>query len=41
MIEKLFVIGVYCAVIGVPFLIIGAFCEWYFEKRGNEKRKGL
>ena len=33
MLDKLFVMGVYLIVIGAPFLIIGAFCEWYFEKR--------
>jgi len=36
MIEKLFIIGVYLAVIGTPFVLIGAFCEWYFEKRGKK-----
>jgi hypothetical protein len=36
MLEKLFVIGFYLVVIGAPFIVIGAFLEWYFEKRGKQ-----
>jgi len=35
MIDNLFIMGVYLAVIGTPFVIIGAFLEWYFEKRNK------
>lgn len=36
MIDNLFIIGVYLLIIGGPFVLIGAFCEWYFEKRGKK-----
>lgn len=36
MLDNLFIIGLYLVVIGAPFLVIGAFLEWYFEKRDKQ-----
>lgn len=33
--DKLFIFLVYAVAIGLPFVLIGAFCEWWFEKRGK------